>query len=222
MARPVDPSLRQRLLTAAAAEFAANGFAGTTMDGVGRRAGVTKGGVYFHFPGKEELFFAVLDASRDALALVLAGVRSSDASGADRLTAFLREYLVFHLSRPAETALPRVLATELQRKFTTAAREDARIALRELRQQLRELLSAGAQDGSLSAGDPALAAVLLAGALDGVLHQWLTSAQDVALLGDPARIADAMVAPYRIAGGKRRRRRATRAEADDAGFQPPF
>ncbi len=61
MARIPDPHLRARLIDAATEEFAMLGYAGATLDGIAARAGVTKGGVYFHFDGKEELFFAVLD-----------------------------------------------------------------------------------------------------------------------------------------------------------------
>ena len=65
MPRPADPGLRDRLIAAATIEFAESGYAGATLDGIAARAGVTKGGVYFHFAGKEELFFAVLDHWRE-------------------------------------------------------------------------------------------------------------------------------------------------------------
>ena len=65
MPRPADATLRERLIAAATAEFAEGGYAGSTLDGIAARAGVTKGGIYFHFAGKEELFFAVLDHWRD-------------------------------------------------------------------------------------------------------------------------------------------------------------
>ena len=65
MPRPADPTLRERLIAAATAEFAASGYSGATLDAIAARAGVTKGGLYFHFDGKEELFFAVLDHWRE-------------------------------------------------------------------------------------------------------------------------------------------------------------
>ena len=65
MPRPADPSLRDRLIASATIEFAESGYSGTTLDGVAARAGVTKGGLYFHFAGKEELFFSALDHWRE-------------------------------------------------------------------------------------------------------------------------------------------------------------
>ncbi len=55
----VVPSYREqakkRIIEAASAEFAENGFRNTTMDDVADRIGVSKGAVYQYFPSKEEL-----------------------------------------------------------------------------------------------------------------------------------------------------------------------
>jgi AcrR family transcriptional regulator len=59
-----------RLVEAARPLFAADGFAGTLLDDVVRRAGVTKGALYHHFPGKRELFEAVFEHEQEQLAAV--------------------------------------------------------------------------------------------------------------------------------------------------------
>ena len=46
---------RQRLLTAAAAEFAARGFAGASVDRIARAARVNKAMIYYHFRSKAAL-----------------------------------------------------------------------------------------------------------------------------------------------------------------------
>lgn len=48
------------ILEAAFEEFAVNGFAGTRLDDVASRAGVTKGTIYVYFDSKEDLFVATL------------------------------------------------------------------------------------------------------------------------------------------------------------------
>jgi TetR/AcrR family fatty acid metabolism transcriptional regulator len=58
---------RERILEAAERLFAEKGFHETAMDEIVRASKVSKGGVYFHFPSKEELFFALLDKLADAL-----------------------------------------------------------------------------------------------------------------------------------------------------------
>jgi AcrR family transcriptional regulator len=49
------------LLDAAAAEVAAHGYAGTSLQAIANRAGLTRGAVYWNFKSKPELFLALLD-----------------------------------------------------------------------------------------------------------------------------------------------------------------
>ena len=55
------------LLAAARALFAADGYAATSLDAVCDRAGVTKGALYHHFSGKQQLFSAVYSREQDLL-----------------------------------------------------------------------------------------------------------------------------------------------------------
>lgn len=57
---------RRELLDAAAIEFAAHGYAGTTVERIARRASLSKGTFYWTFPRKEELFLALLEDRLDA------------------------------------------------------------------------------------------------------------------------------------------------------------
>lgn len=53
---------RDKLLDAARAEMLAKGYAGTTVDEICERAGVSKGNFYHFFSSKEDLGLALLDA----------------------------------------------------------------------------------------------------------------------------------------------------------------
>jgi AcrR family transcriptional regulator len=59
--RPTRGEVRDRILKAASKVFAAEGFAGATIDAIGQAAGFTKGAVYSNFGSKDELFLALLD-----------------------------------------------------------------------------------------------------------------------------------------------------------------
>ena len=200
MARPRDPELRDRLIAAATEVFALHGYAGASLDAIAERAGVTKGGVYFHFAGKEDLFFCVLDhwqrLRRRELQLPAPGKGGAVAA----LVAFLRAYLGFHFREPAATHLLRVLATELRARFTSRLREDDRQEQRWLRATLRELFVQGNADGTLFAEDPAEAAFVLAGAIAGVMEQWHTSSGDVAPFCDAERLAATMADRWATGG----------------------
>ena len=75
---------RGKLLAVARKLFATKGYAATSLDTLVRRAGVTKGAFYHHFPDKQAIFRAVFEAVEDDLvAAALAG-----SKGADALTRF--------------------------------------------------------------------------------------------------------------------------------------
>lgn len=62
---------RIRILEAARAAFADQGFAAASTAGIARRAGVTEGALYYHFKGKKALFrevFIALEKELDAQA----------------------------------------------------------------------------------------------------------------------------------------------------------
>lgn len=195
MARPKDPTLRPRLLQAAARAFAEHGFAAVNMAEIGAAAGVTKGGVYFHFRGKEELFFAVLDDWRGGLRQLLA--RREDEEGlAIDLRGFLVAYLRFQFAHPEGSSLLRVLGTELKSRFTTRLREDLRETQRAVRSRIRDLLMAGVQRGRLFTSDPALATFFLASSIEGVLGLWHSSPRDAEPFCSPEGLADLMLAGF--------------------------
>jgi AcrR family transcriptional regulator len=58
---------RKQLLEAAQEVFVAQGYHAAAMDDIAERAGVSKPVLYQHFPGKLELYLALLDTHCDAL-----------------------------------------------------------------------------------------------------------------------------------------------------------
>ena len=58
---------RKQLLAAAQEVFVAQGYHAAAMDDIAERAGVSKPVLYQHFPGKLELYLALLDQHCDAL-----------------------------------------------------------------------------------------------------------------------------------------------------------
>ena len=52
---------QRRILDAAMAVFARRGYRAASVDEIVSESGTSKGGIYFHFPGKEAIFRALLD-----------------------------------------------------------------------------------------------------------------------------------------------------------------
>src|SRR5918996_1430809 len=79
MARPksATPLSRARVFAAAAAEFAARGYAGANVDRIARAAGLNKAMIYYHFQSKAALYREIL---RDMFAAV--GARVAEVAAA--------------------------------------------------------------------------------------------------------------------------------------------
>jgi AcrR family transcriptional regulator len=79
--RPTRVEVRDRILDAATKVFAAEGFAGATIDAIGQAAGFTKGAVYSNFESKDELFLALLDRQFELRSELIA--TAFDSGGGD-------------------------------------------------------------------------------------------------------------------------------------------
>ncbi len=68
---------QQRILNAAIAEFAANGFPGANINVIASRAGISIGAMYKYFGSKEDLFLTIVERAHDLLAGVLEAIGNS-------------------------------------------------------------------------------------------------------------------------------------------------
>jgi len=105
------PSGRDRLLEAAAAEFAESGYAGTSIAGIAARAGVSKSTVFHHFASKEELYIAVIGDAVDDFGQRIDQALAQEPSGQSALKRFQLEHLK-HLENHRQVA--RLILRELQ------------------------------------------------------------------------------------------------------------
>ena len=96
-ARPAGPRLprparRRQLLGAAQEIFVAQGYHAAAMDDIADRAGVSKPVLYQHFPGKLELYLALLDESADELVAIVRDALSSSTDNKQRVPATFRAF----------------------------------------------------------------------------------------------------------------------------------
>lgn len=86
---------RAQLLEAARSVFVERGYHAAGMDEIAERAGVSKPVLYQHFPGKFELYLALLDeADREIVDAVLAGMNSA-VDNKERVQAAIGAYFEF-------------------------------------------------------------------------------------------------------------------------------
>jgi AcrR family transcriptional regulator len=103
MPRPARVS-PDRILAAAALEFAERGYGGARVDRIARRARVNKAMLYYHFGSKQQLYRALLRATFAQAAAALSAIAASPAAPADKLdaaVAALARFVATHTSFPA-------------------------------------------------------------------------------------------------------------------------
>lgn len=86
---------RTQLLGAAREVFVAQGYHAAAMDDIADRAGVSKPVLYQHFPGKLELYIALLDASKNELLTILHRAMASTDDNKQRVIATVNAYFEF-------------------------------------------------------------------------------------------------------------------------------
>jgi AcrR family transcriptional regulator len=80
------------LLDAAMEVFVARGYHAAAMDEIAERAGVSKPVLYQHFPGKQELYLALLDESVGRLVEAVAAAVRSTSDNRQRVNATFAAY----------------------------------------------------------------------------------------------------------------------------------
>ena len=84
---------RNLLIEVARKNFTEHGYAGTSIDDVIQQAGVARGALYHHFPGKEALFRAVYEEVEGEVVARVMAAAASESSPWDAVRAGLSAFL---------------------------------------------------------------------------------------------------------------------------------
>lgn len=167
---------RSRILRAAAAGFAEGGYDGTSVAEICRRAQVSKGAFYHHFPGKQALFLELLESWLEMLDRQLEGIGESGEPVPAQLLTMTD--LIRDVFAAGHDQLPVFL------EFWTRATYDpttwvATIApYRRYRRFFADVISSGIDEGSLRPVDPDTAARVVVSLAIGLVLQGLLETED--------------------------------------------
>ena len=91
------------ILEAAVEVFVARGYEGASMDAIARQAGLTKGGIYHHFSGKDEIFLAANDLFMEPIHRMIAQAMEQ-GNPRNGLRSFLVAYFQWWKDHPCDIA----------------------------------------------------------------------------------------------------------------------
>src|SRR5881275_992363 len=113
---------RKQLLAAAQEVFVANGYHAAAMDDIAERAGVSKPVLYQHFPGKLDLYLALLDQSCDTIIEASKQALASTDDNKLRVTATMHVFYDYVAS--AQGAFRLVFESDLTNEVAVRERVD--------------------------------------------------------------------------------------------------
>jgi AcrR family transcriptional regulator len=159
-----DAVTSDRILRAATALFEKRGYHGTPVRALARVLHMEAPSLYYRFPSKQEILFAILDRTLDDL---LGGLREAVAAaeGAEeRLRAAVRFHVLFHARRRREA-----FVSHSELRSLTSANSRRIIAKRDRYEQVfRGLLAAGVRLGSFQVPDVKLTTAAILSMCTGV------------------------------------------------------
>ena len=170
-------SARRRQLLAAAQEvFVANGYHAAAMDDIAERAGVSKPVLYQHFPGKLELYLALVDEQADALTTAIREGLAHTDDNRERIHGVLSAYFEFvdGTARSAPGAFRLIFETDLGKDPAVHERVERTTA-----EIMRAVADTVAGDTGLDRAQAELLAMALTGGAQVTARWWLDNDRPV-------------------------------------------
>ena len=162
------PARRRQLLGAAQEVFVAQGYHAAAMDEIAERAGVSKPVLYQHFPGKLELYLALLDESVDALTATVRRALASTSDNKQRVTATFTAFFDF----VGSTGQAFRLVFESDLRNEAAVRERLDRSMRDCAQMISEIIR---EDAGLEEDQAHLLGMGLVGMAQVSATHWLST-----------------------------------------------
>lgn len=171
---------RNRILDAAAQVFASKGYHETRVDDIVEESNSSKGSVYFYFPGKQQMFLALVDQFADLLERRLAEAIAQEDDGVCRVDAAIRVCLETFGKYRKLAKILLIQAVGLGTVFEEKRLEiHARFA-----SMIQEHLNQAVAEGDIPLMDTEVVSVAWMGAINEVVIRWVHTGQP-----EPDRIA---------------------------------
>jgi AcrR family transcriptional regulator len=178
--KPTPAARRQAILAAAIGVFAQHGLDAATTDDIARAAGLSKGGLYWHFKSKDDILAAILIQLFDQELDVLQQLIIAEGTVSSRV----RQMIVHGVATVQQ--IEALLPVMLEFYALAARKSDVRQFLQKYYQRYHQLLTQlfeqGFARGEFHHGTAEAAAITLIGQLEGMGLLWAIAPELVPLV----------------------------------------
>jgi AcrR family transcriptional regulator len=163
---------RKEILDAAMRCYSKKGYHATTMDDITRESGLTKGGIYWHFKSKWEIFLEMIREHKKVHLALWEKIEKMGA-GADALIQggllFLREHITTEWLANVRNEV------EIEATRNKEVRQEYISLYDEIKDKVEEILKQAHEQGVIRALDFESVAVVIVSLVEGILTQyWLS------------------------------------------------
>lgn len=174
---------RQRILEAAEEVFAEKGYHGAVVDDIVRIADMSKGGFYFHFPNKQGIFLALMEALTPRLISAAERAIAQETDPVAKVDAALRTVLDTFSRHRRLSKILLIEAVGLGHGF-----EEKLIEVRaQFAGVIQKYLDQAVDQGAIAPIDTKITAFAWLGAINEIVVRWVVT-------GDPERLEDVIPA----------------------------
>lgn len=157
---------REQILEAAMECFIHNGYAHTRVDDIAKEAGLSKGGIYFHFGSKKEIFDAVQEVEIGRTMRAVMEANQSEETALGKIQALARQLLI-NFSQNEEHRKFLIVLAEMGIR-NPEVRERVVSSHETYVQVMTEQIRVGIEAGEIRDVSPAVAAMILKLLMDGI------------------------------------------------------
>lgn len=173
---------RRQLLDAALEVFVHHGYHAAAMDEIAERAGVSKPVLYQHFPGKLELYLALLDESTEVMVRMVSDALSSTTDNKQRVPATFKAFYDYVAGQ--DEAFRLVFESDLGNEPAVRARLDK--AMNDCAELVSQFIR---EDAGVSDEEAHLLGMAMVGMAQVTARYWLSTGQEI-----PKEVAEDLIA----------------------------
>lgn len=143
------PSMKQTIIEVSIDLFFRKGYFATSISEIARGCGIQKASIYYHFPGKEDILFHIMEMTMDDLTACLATNLQGLSNTEARMRAAVKGHVSYHLEHQKETF---IASSEL--RGLTAEHYRTIVAKRDAYERIfQDLILEGTRQSMFARGD---------------------------------------------------------------------